>query len=283
LTAGLLAWLDARSRGDRFVLRLEDLDPQRCRPEHAAMIVEDLRWLGLDWDEIVSQRTLGAEHEAAMDALEAMGALYPCSASREELKAIGRRSPDGGVAYDNRSRGRSLEGGWRASKDPIRARLPDERVELGDESGLDLAQAPAEAMGDPIVRRRDGSIAYMLAVVVDDAGAGVTRVVRGRDIAPSTATQVLLGRMLGLARPVYRHHLLLVDAEGRKLGKSYGAARASSLADDPKVLLGKLACGLGLGDGAPRTPHDLVASFGWSRVRDHDLVLPAASASDFCV
>lgn len=287
IAAGLLSWLDARSRGARLVLRVEDLDIDRCRAEHATSILDDLAWLGLDWDELVFQRTLHAQHEAAMDRLEEMGALYPCSMSREELRALGRPTPDGGWAYDNRSRGRPLPaGGWRACKEPIRARLPDGRFELIDESGLDLSGDPAASFGDPVVRRRDGAFAYQLAVVVDDAAAAVTRVVRGRDIAPSTATQAALMALLGLRLPAYRHHLLLVEAQGAKLAKVRGSARAAAIADDPRRLCGALAFGLGLLERpAEVTPRELVAGFDWSRVEARDLVVewrggvPAFAAS----
>src|SRR5262249_49480181 len=100
LTAALLAWLDARSRGARVILRLEDLDPDRCKPQHMRSIESDLAWFGLDWDERIAQHTLFAQHEAAMDRLEKLGVLYPSSISREELRRIGRRAPDGAWAYD---------------------------------------------------------------------------------------------------------------------------------------------------------------------------------------
>ncbi|AUX20190.1 glutaminyl-tRNA synthetase [Sorangium cellulosum] len=275
LAAALLAWLDARARGARLVLRLEDLDPDRCRPEYARSITEDLAWLGLDFDEQVTQRTRRAHHEAAMDRLEALGALYPCSATREDVRAIGRRAPDGGFAYDNRGRGRALPpGGWRASAEPIRARLPDGVFRPVDEGGLDLSQEPALAMGDPVVRRRDGAFSYQLAVVVDDGAAGVTRVVRGRDIAPSTATQAALQALLGLPAPVYRHHLLLLEERGGKLAKTHGAARAAGIARSAPALCGALACCIGLRERPePCTPAELLGEFSWARVATADRVV----------
>src|SRR3954469_18813726 len=140
LLAGLLCWLDARRHGLRLLLRLEDLDPERCRPEHATALVDDLAWLGLEWDEVVTQSALAADHEAALDRLAAAGALYPSPISRAELEAIGRRAPDGAWAYDNRDRDRQLpRGGWRACADPLRARLPSGRFAPSDEGGLELA------------------------------------------------------------------------------------------------------------------------------------------------
>jgi glutamyl/glutaminyl-tRNA synthetase len=275
IAAALLCWLDARKRGARLWLRLEDLDPDRCKPTFARSIVDDLAWLGLDWDEVVEQHALGAQHDAAMDRLEAMGALYPSTMTREELRAIGRRTPDGGYAYDNRGRGRPLPpGGWRACKEPIRVRLPDRHYAPVDEGGLDLSGDPAASFGDPIVRRRDGSMAYQLAVVVDDAAAGVDRVVRGRDIAPSTATQAALMELLGLSLPGYRHHALLLEEHGGKLAKTHGAARAAALADDPRRFCGALASGLGIMDRPePVSPADLVVGFDWARITRCDLVV----------
>ena len=276
LLSALLVWLDARARGGTALLRLEDLDTTRVRPAWAAQMIEALAWLGLAWDATVVQSGRSAAHEAALDHLEAAGRLYPCACSRA-ARAGGRRAPDGGWAYENACRGRALPpGGWRACTEPVRAQLPDDRVELVDDGGLDLSQTPARDMGDPIVRRRDGVVAYHLAVVVDDADAGVTDVVRGRDIAPSTATQVLLQRLLGVPAPRYRHHLLLLEAGGAdKLAKLHGSIPLSALRARyaGAELCGLLAAGVGLrAEPAPCTPRELVAGFTWDRVRRADLV-----------
>lgn len=273
LLSALLVWLDARAGGGRALLRLEDLDRTRCRPEWQAQLVDDLAWLGLDWDAVVVQTERARDHAAALDRLAAAGRLYPCACSRRD-RAGGRRAPDGGWAYDNRCRERPLPpDGWRAPDAVVRARLDDGRVELVDDGGLDLSQDPAVEMGDPIVVRRDGVVAYQLAVVVDDAAAGVDRIVRGRDIAPSTATQVRLQEALGLARPRYRHHLLLVAEEGGKLAKLHGSIPSSRLraryrADE---LVGWLAWAAGLVDApTAATPRALVADFDWARVARAD-------------
>jgi glutamyl/glutaminyl-tRNA synthetase len=173
-------------------------------------------------------------------------------------------------------------GGWRASAEPVRVQLPDEPIALIDESGLDLAQAPAQAMGDPVVRRRDGVVAYQLAVVVDDAASGVTRVVRGRDIAPSTATQVALQRLLGLATPAYRHHLLLLEPRGDKLAKLHGSVGAAALRPhySAAALCGLLACAAGLRAAPePCTPRELLPGFSWATVRDADRVVTWTGAA----
>jgi len=281
LLAGLLVWLDARSRSGRAVLRLEDLDTTRTRAAWAEQMIEALAWLGLGWDQVIVQSDRRAAHEAALDALAAAGRLYPCRCSRAE-RTGGRRAPDGGWAYDNACRGRVLPaGGWRAVNgavnEAIRIRLDDDRIELVDDGGLDLSQTPARDMGDPIARRRDGVIAYQLAVVVDDHDAGVSDVVRGRDIAPSTATQVMVQRLLGIATPRYRHHFLLLEpgpAAG-KLAKLHGSIPLSQLRAryDGPALCGLLAHAAGLvARPAPCRPDALVAGFAWQLVPGADRV-----------
>ncbi len=275
LLAGLLAWLDIRAVGGRIVLRLEDLDPERCTPAKSAALIAQLAWFGLEFDVIEHQSANGARHAAALDRLAAAGWLYPCAMSRAELAAIGRRAPDGSMAYDNRGRGTALPvGGWRAASVPLRAWLPDGVIDLG---GPDLRQDPAAVMGDPVVRRRDGAVAYQLACVVDDAASGVTRVVRGRDIAPSTATQVALQQRLGLPTPTYRHHALLLEVgAGRKLSKFHGAVGVPELQRHytPEALCGLLAHLIGLRhNAAPCRPCELVAEFHWNRVRRDDVAL----------
>ncbi|HEX4418334.1 MAG TPA: glutamate--tRNA ligase family protein [Kofleriaceae bacterium] len=277
LLAALLVWLDARSRAGRAVMRLEDLDVTRVKAAWSAQMIEACAWLGLAWDEVVVQSDRRAAHEAALDALAAAGRLYPCGCSRAD-RAGGRRAPDGSWAYANTCRGRPLPpGGWRAAREAVRVRLDDDRIELVDDGGLDLSQTPAYELGDPIVRRRDGVIAYQLAVVVDDHDAAITDVIRGRDIAPSTATQVVLQRLLGMATPRYRHHFLLLGAEAGagKLAKLHGSIPFSQLRTrhDGAQLCGLLAHAAGLA-ATPEacTPDALVAAFDWQRVPRSDRI-----------
>jgi len=276
LLAGLLCWLDARSLGARVWLRLEDLDPQRCRPEWAGRMERDLAWLGLDWDGVFLQSRASAAHDAALDRLEADGRLYPCSCSRAVLRAHGQRAPDGGWRYPNSCRERALPaGGWRACGEPLRARLPAGELCVRDESGLELRGDPSRDFGDPLVRRRDGAVAYLLASVVDDAAAGVTRVVRGRDLAASTPVQVRLQQLLGLPTPTYRHHLLLLEERGGKLAKLHGSVSVDSLREThgPHDLCGRLAHAAGLlPEPAPRAPSDLLPYFSWSAVPTQDRI-----------
>ncbi len=277
LLAALLCWLDARSCGARLQLRFENIDPERCRPVYLDAMRDALSWLGLDWDEVVLQTDRTSDHEAALDELAAAGRLYPCRCSRAQIRAGGRRAPDGGWHYGGRCRDRSLpasvQGGWRACTEAIRLRLPAERIELVDEGGLDLSQDPVAACGDPVVRRRDGAVAYHLACTVDDAASGVTRIVRGRDLAVSTATQVALQRLLGYSSPRYRHHLLLLEERGGKLAKLHGSVGIAALRRhyDARSLCGALAHLAGLRAApAPASPQELLPGFSWFRVRCDD-------------
>lgn len=274
LLAGLLAWLDARSRDATLLLRLEDLDPERCRPEHADEMRAALGWLGLDWDEETIQSERRSAHEAALDELQARGLLYPCACSRRDVQAAGTRAADGGWRYPGTCRKAATpSGGWRRWSGALRLRLPTGRVEIRDESGLDLSQDPLAEMGDPVLLRRDGAVAYHLAVVVDDAEQGISRIVRGRDLAPCSAVHRILQRALRLPEPAYRHHLLLLEEQSGKLAKLHGAVgwRELSVHLDPEALCGVLAETTGLRDDAtPTTARALLGNFDWERVSDED-------------
>jgi glutamyl-Q tRNA(Asp) synthetase len=277
LLAALLAWLDARSLGGRFSLRLEDIDPERCRPEHADEMLAALTWLGLDWDAVSRQSDHQTRFEAALDRLAEEGLLYACACSRAEVQRAGLRAVDGSWRYPGTCRERGLPlGGWRKTRGTLRLRLAPGRVAPRDEGGLDLAQDPSLELGDPVLRRRDGSVAYHLAVVVDDAAQDVSRVVRGRDLAPCTAVQVVLQRALALPTPSYRHHLLLLEPRGDKLAKLHGAVgwRALRGRYSAGALVGWLAHRAGLREtAAPASPRQLLAGFAWERVRAEDAVV----------
>jgi len=275
LLAGMLAWLDARSRGGRFLLRLEDIDPGAADPGRREGLLDDLKWFGLSWDELVWQSARRPSHEAALDRLAEAGALYECRCSRTTVKAAGLPSAAGGWVYPGTCRHRKI-GDWRRSFENLRVDLSGWKVEVADESGADLSQNLDWDMGDPLVRRADGGVTYQLAVVVDDAEAGVTRVVRGHDLATSTATQVALRRLLDLPVPVYRHHLLLLEPRGEKLAKLHQSIGADVLRRhlSPDELRGFLAWVSGLTPGPEAvTMADLLAEFDWSRVGLGDRVV----------
>lgn len=274
LLAALLCWLDARSLGAQLRLRLEDLDPQRSRPEWRVDLRRDLAWLGLDFDGVDLQSDATTHHVDALDRLAALERLYPCRCTRSQLRDA-ERGADGSVRYPGTCRERDLPAsGWRATDEPLRVRLPDGIEAPPDESGDSLD--PGAAPGDPVVRRRDGSVAYQLAGVVDDGRIGVTRIVRGRDLASSTITQVALQRLLGLPEPRYRHHLLLLEQRGTKLAKLHGAVGADHLRAhyDAASLCGALAQAAGLRDDpAPLRPSELLADFDWQRVSRDDQLM----------
>lgn len=280
LVAALLCWLDARSRGGSIRLRLEDVDRTRCTPESAVDMRAALEWLGLDWDAESLQSEQRARHEASLDALARAGALYPCTCSRSDVRRAGLRAADGGFRYPGTCRDRLLPAcDWRRHDAALRLRLAPGVVGVADEGDTDLRRDPLAAMGDPVLRRRDGSVAYHLACVVDDGAERITRVVRGRDLAASTAIHVTLQRWLDLPTPAYRHHFLLLERSGDKLAKLHGSIGWHALRDrhTSESVCGQLAQLAGLRPTSdPVRPRDLVDDFDWSRVRSNDREFDAA-------
>lgn len=278
LLAALLGWLDARARRAPVALRLEDVDRERSKPELVEAMVRDLAWLGLDWDETERQSEQRERHEAVLEVLVGAGRVYACDCSRARIRAAGVLAPDGSHRYPGTCRGRVVSrADWRARPEPLRLRLDDAMpVVLRDESGLDLSGDPARAFGDPLLRRRDGAYAYHFVSVVDDEAIGVGRVVRGRDLAPSTMLQEAIRRLLGFPTPRYRHHCLYLERSGDKLSKLHGSVSIDALRGryDAEALCGAIASGVGLVPTGTRCrPADLVAGFDWSRVSIRDVVL----------
>ncbi|MFY9658341.1 MAG: tRNA glutamyl-Q(34) synthetase GluQRS [Methylocystis sp.] len=226
----------ARESAGRFLLRIEDIDLLRAKPEYEAAIYEDLAWLGLDWERPVRRQSEHfADYAAALERLDAMGLLYPCACTRGEIaKAAGEdppRDPDGAPLYPGTCRdkphGPAREvlrmGGVALRLDMAKALAllgaEAEALSWREHGEGDLAARP-ELWGDVVLARKDTPASYHLAVVVDDALQGVTDVVRGADLKPATGLHRLLQRLLGLPAPSYRHHPLLLGAEGEKLAKS---------------------------------------------------------------
>jgi glutamyl-Q tRNA(Asp) synthetase len=235
----------ARAAGGRLLLRIEDIDATRCRPEYETAIDEDLRWLGLAWEEPVRRQSDHfAHYRTALGKLEAMGLVYPSFASRAEIAALVAarepwpRDPDGAPLYPGTAKtmGAAERGERIASGAPYALRL-DMAAALarvprltwtetgaGPDGETGTVAADPAAWGDVILARKDVPTSYHLAVVVDDAAQGVTDVVRGRDLFHATAVHRLLQALLGLPEPRYHHHGLILDADGRKLSKSTQAA-----------------------------------------------------------
>ena len=218
-----------RAAGGRFLLRIEDIDPARCRPEYEAAICDDLAWLGLTWETPVRRQSEHmADYAAALARLTEMGLIYPSFLSRAEVAATGTaRDPDGALLNPGTDRDLpAAEAEARiASGAPYALRLRMDRAIAitGAVSWLEdetTTAADPAAWGDVVIARKETPTSYHLAVVVDDAAQGITNVVRGRDLYYATAVHVLLQRLLGLPSPNYHHHRLIMDASGRKLSKS---------------------------------------------------------------
>jgi glutamyl-Q tRNA(Asp) synthetase len=226
-----------RQAGGRFLLRIEDIDRTRCRPEYEAGIYRDLAWLGLAWEEPVRRQSGHMDdYAAALKKLEARGLVYPSFMSRAEIAAASSnlswpRDPDGAPLYPAGDRdldpaeaeariAAGIPYAWRLRMDEAVAKAgPLSWREEGDGPSGEVAADPA-AWGDVILARKETPTSYHLSVVADDAAQGVTHVVRGRDLYAATAVHILLQKLLGLPSPVYHHHRLITDAAGRKLSKS---------------------------------------------------------------
>lgn len=280
----LLAWLSAKSKGGQVLLRIEDLDAQRCPRVYADAIVDDLAWLGLAADgprPPVYQSERSAIYQQYYDKLAARGLTYPCFCSRSQLHAASApHRSDGQVVYAGTCRGLTpAEAAEKARhKAPAwRVRVPDEEIAFVDGHLGPYAENLARDCGDFYLRRADGVFAYQLAVVVDDALMGVTEVVRGADLLSSTPRQLWLYRELGLTPPAFYHLPLLLDHEGRRLSKRDGDQSLEHLRARyaPEEIIGKLAFAAGL-QAAPRpaAPADLARTFDWAQVPKHDIFLP---------
>ena len=246
--SALIGFERARAMGGRFLVRIEDIDQGRSRPRFVAGIFSDLAWLGLTWEEpVVFQSQRMPAYRAAAERLDAMGLLYPCFATRAEIEdaaAGGPVDPDGAPLYPGlfRRRDAAEVASRRAAGEPYALRIdmsaaiaaaaaelagaPLVFTELGaDWSPHEIAARP-ERWGDAVIVRKDVPASYHLSVVVDDAWQNVTHVTRGQDLFAATDLHRLLQVLIGLPAPLYHHHRLITDADGRKLAKS---ARDTSL------------------------------------------------------
>ena len=260
--SALTAWTAAREAGGRFILRIEDIDPTRCRPEFDAAILEDLTWLGLDWESPVRRQSEHlADYAAVVDGLNRRGLLYRCFRTRKEiLDAIGD-APHGPAEavrpgpHPADEEARLLAEGrpfaWRLSLDRAHEALGgaawdglffvEEGKGPGGETGV--VQARPGTAGDVVLARKDAGTAYHLAVTHDDALQGVSHVIRGEDLFEATHIQVLIQALLGWPTPVYRHHRLLTGPDGRRFAKRDGAVTLAQLRADgvtPEALRAEL-------------------------------------------
>jgi glutamyl-tRNA synthetase len=241
-------------------MRMEDLDPPRIVPGAAEAIYEDMRWLGLDWD---GESTLQSEHheryERALEILEQAGLAYPCTCSRREIAAISS-APHGVEGLGTPYPGTCRRGPSHPDRPAaIRFRMPDPPPSFED--GIHGRVDTAEWGGDFVLRRADGLWAYQLAVVVDDAQDGMTEVVRGDDLLPSTPRQIALHRALGYEPPAFVHVPLVLGPDGKRLSKRHDSVAIADYRDagvSPERVVGILAASLGLAKGHSVRPSDLV-------------------------
>ena len=286
----LLVWLSAKAKGGQVILRIEDLDAERCPRRFADLLEADLAWLGLAADEGGSaggpngpyyQSERAEIYQHYYDVLAAKGLVYPCFCSRSQLHAASApHRADGQVVYPGTCRGLApaAAAAMAARRAPAwRVRVPDEEVAFTDGHLGPYSENLARDCGDFILRRADGVFAYQLAVVVDDALMGVTEVVRGADLLSSTPRQLWLYRELGLPAPRFYHLPLLLAAGGRRLSKRDGDQSLENLQAryTAEEIIGKLAfvCGLQQ-EPRPCRPADLAADFSWDKVPKEDILLP---------
>ena len=308
----LLSWLSAKSKGGEWILRIEDLDPQRSRREYALQLMDDLQWLGLPWDgEPVWQSQRGHIYEEYLHRLQEMGLTYPCYCTRADIMATqAPHETDGRVVYKGTCRpkyrdaacsGEGVDNSLNVQRStfnvtPATTRLivPDCTIPFTDghygRHDINLA----EHCGDYIIRRKDGAWAYQLAVVVDDALMGVTEIVRGRDLLLSSPQQIHLRELLfgerktenGFAHPstvnlqrstlTFLHHPLLCNAEGQRLckrDKSMDLGYLRGKGTTPQEIIGLLAYYAGLIEQAySANPEELLTLFSWNKVPTEDII-----------
>ena len=293
----LLSWLSAKSRGGRWLLRIEDLDPQRSRREYGELIMDDLQWLGLEWDGMpIYQSNRSDIYSAYLERLRQQGVVYECHRTRADLlstmaphesdgRVVVHREPppappqEGGrpgVSGETGSSGTAGTAAPTAGPAALRVEVPHRKVSITDGHYGPMTVDLYEQVGDFVVRRKDGAYAYQLAVVVDDALTGVTEVVRGRDLLLSAPQQTFLAKLLELPAPKYYHFPLLTNRAGQRLSKRDKSMDMSVLryrhsAQEIIGYLGHLA-GL-LPKPTPMTPQQLLPLFSWDKVPREDITV----------
>jgi glutamyl-tRNA synthetase len=283
----LLAWLSARAAGGRVVMRIEDIDSPRVKPWAIEQAADDLRWLGLDWDEgpdiggphapyLQTQRT--DQYEAALQRLIQLDLAYPCTCTRKDIEAAASAPHESPATVDWQFDGPIYPGvcaSWRRG-DPLpkggtycwRFRVPNQPLTIHDGVCGRVSVNPAQQLGDFPLTRKNGQASYQLAVVVDDAAMGITEVVRGDDLLPSVFRQLPLIDALNLPRPNYTHVPLVVGPDGRRLAKRHGDTRLSHFRDAgvaAEAIVAWAARSAGLIDSQqPVRAGELIDRFDWS-------------------
>ena len=271
--SALLSWLSAKSKGGQWLLRIEDIDPQRSRKEYAQLLMDDLQWLGLAWDgEPVWQSQRSEIYTSFFNQLQRMGLTYPCYCTRADLLATqAPHESDGRVVYPGTCRHAAVISNRPAA---IRLMVSDEEVTFTDGHYGRQTVNMAHHVGDYIIRRKDGAWAYQLAVVVDDGLMGINEVVRGRDLLLSSPQQIYVAQLLGFTPPHFTHLPLLCNETGQRLSKrdqslDLGHLREHYTSDQ---LLGRLAFWAGLQpQPTPITAQHLIPLFSWDKVPCQDI------------
>lgn len=282
--SAVMAWLAVRSAGGRMILRIEDLDRQRCKPEYICRLIEDLHWLGLDWDggygpDIPPSRWQQSRrseiYETYFEKLKEKQPVYPCFCSRGQLHAAeAPHASDGTPLYSGECRrltDRQRQLKMREKEPAWRVAVPDEGIFFEDRNCGRVGENLKEECGDFILRRADGVYAYQLAVTVDDALMGVTQVVRGCDLLHSAPRQIWLQRQWGFPQPEYAHLPLLCQPDGRRLSKrekdlDLGALRQKGVG--PGQILGLIGFWAGfLEKPQPISARELVPLFSWEKLQ----------------
>ena len=308
----LLSWLSAKSKDGEWLLRIEDLDPQRSRRDFALQLMDDLQWLGLPWDgEVVWQSERSDIYEHYLQLLKGAGLTYPCFCTRADIMATqAPHETDGRIVYAGTCRGKILDEMEKNTPAATRLIVPDEVISFCDGHYGEQQVNLAKHCGDYILRRKDGAWAYQLAVVVDDALMGVTEIVRGRDLLLSTPQQIHLYRTFAsLSSPtltkdpsksplkgetscvefspftgelerVFFHHPLLVNEAGQRLCKRDQSMDLGVLREkyEAAEIIGYLAFLSGIiPEPAPALPHELLPLFDWQKVPLQDITANISS------
>jgi glutamyl-tRNA synthetase len=284
----LVNWLLARQNGWRIILRIEDIDGPRIKSGADTEAIADLRWLGIDWDEgPIYQSSRLSVYRKAIARLRRMGLAYPCACTRREIElaASAPHSEDGATLYPGTCRGRFASAGaarraaGRAAC--LRFEVPDREMTFVDTFHGSVTVNPQRDLGDFVIAKADGTPAYQLAVVVDDAEAGVTDIVRGDDLLDSTPRQILIYQALGLQDciPAYCHLPLVVGEDGRRLAKRHGDTRLSYYRQQGvtrEQILALLARWCGIDAGNSATLPELLKSFSLARLPRERIVFTPA-------
>ena len=290
--AALISWLSVKKKGGVWVLRIEDLDPQRCKLEYALQLEDDLRWFGLDWDEggtenrgncgpyLQSQRS--EIYEEYLQRLNKTGLTYPCTCTRADIMATqAPHESDGRIVYKGTCRPQGMPKGtptlfMKDQQAATRLYVPDKQIAFTDGHYGAQSVNLATHCGDFVLRRKDGAWAYQLAVVVDDALMGITEVGRGRDLLLSASQQLYLYNVLSLQAPEFFHFPLLCNEAGQRLSKRDKSLDMGILRSQytPEQIIGEIAHFAGQTDRPePMTSAELLKIFDWRKMPTNDIIV----------